>query len=165
MALDGKLLDSYLNDHWAGSTAGLELAKRAAGQNRGNEFGSFLDELVREIDEDRATLREVMTAVGVGEDRVKSTAARVAERLGRLKLNGSILSYSPLSRLVELEGLSLGLEGKRLLWKSLAERRDPALEQFDFPGLIARAESQRDRVEPMRLEAAHLALDGGSGPS
>jgi hypothetical protein len=100
-----------------------------------------------------------MSAVGVGEDHLKSIAARVAERLGRLKLNGSIVSYSPLSRLVELEGLSIGVEGKRLLWKVLAERRDPALADFDFEALIARAESQRDRLEQLRLEAAELALE------
>jgi hypothetical protein len=159
MALNRKLLDSYLNDHWAGSTAGLELAKRTAGQNRDNEFGKELEKLVAEIADDRATLREVMRSVGVGEDRLKSIGARVAERAGRLKLNGSILSYSPLSRVVELEGLCLGVEGKRLLWKNLAERRDPALEQFDFAALIARAESQRDRLEQLRLEAAALALE------
>ena len=38
-------------------------------------------------------------------------AGWVAEKAGRLKLNGSLLTYSPLSRLVELEGLSLGVEG------------------------------------------------------
>jgi hypothetical protein len=158
MALNRKLLDSYLNDHWAGSTAGRELAKRAAGSNRDNEFGALLDELLIEIDEDRATLRAVMTAVGVGEDRLKSTAARVAERAGRLKLNGSLFSYSPLSRLVELDGLALALEGKLSLWKSLEALGDPALSEFDFPSLQGRARSQLDRLEPRRLEAARIAL-------
>ena len=160
MALNSKLLGIYLNDHWAGSTAGRELAKRAAGANRGNEFGALLDELLVEIEEDRATLSAVMSAVGVGEDRVKAVAARVAERAGRLKLNGSLTGYSPLSRLVELEGLALGLEGKLSLWKSLGDLDDPALSEFDFASLQARARSQLDRLEPLRLEAARLAFRG-----
>ena len=38
--------------------------------------------------------------------------AWTAEELERLKLNGQLAGYSPLSRLVELEGLAVGIEGK-----------------------------------------------------
>ena len=158
MALDRKLLGIYLNDHWAGSTAGRELAKRAAGSNSDNELGGFLEGIRAEIEEDRDTLREVMRALDVGEDRVKTIAAWVAERAGRLKLNGSLTGYSPLSRLVELEGLALGIDGKRSLWRSLGELEDPALAEFDFAALEARAKAQRDGLEAQRLEAARIAF-------
>jgi hypothetical protein len=158
MALNRKLLGSYLNDHLAGATVGRELTKRTLGSNRGNEFGEFLEGLLVEIEEDRETLLEVMRTVGVGQDRVKAAGALVAERLGRLKLNGSIVSYSPLSRLVELEGLSVGIDGKRSLWRSLAQLEDPALSEFDFWALEARAETQREGIETLRLEAARIAL-------
>ena len=158
MALDRKLLGIYLNDHWAGATAGRELVKRAAGSNSDNEFGGFLEGLVAEIEEDRETLREVMRALDVGQDRVKTIAAWVAERAGRLKLNGSLTSYSPLSRLVEIEGLALGIDGKRSLWRSLGELDDPALAEFDFVALEARAKAQRDGLETQRLEAARIAF-------
>ena len=36
--LSTDLLTIYLNDHLAGATAGVELARRAAGENKGSEL-------------------------------------------------------------------------------------------------------------------------------
>jgi len=152
------LLATYLNDHLAGSTVGVELARRARGSNEGSELGGFLAELTIEIEQDRATLEEVMAAVGAGRDRIKVVGAWAGEKVGRLKLNGSLLGYSPLSRVVELEGLRLGVEGKACLWRMLRELADPRLSSFDFDALIVRAERQRDGLEQRRLEAGRLAL-------
>jgi hypothetical protein len=153
------LLAIYLNDHLAGSTVGVELARRARGSNEGTPLGEFLTTLTVEIEEDRDTLGDVMEAVGAGRDRLKVTGAWAGEKLGRLKLNGSLLGYSPLSRVVELEGLRLGVEGKACLWRMLRELADPRLAGFDFDALIARAERQRDELELRRLEAGRLALE------
>jgi len=62
----------------------------------------------------------------------------------------------------ELEMLSLGIEGKRMLWKVLGTRAssDGRLVGFDFSGLQRRAESQRRRLEPFRLGLAAAALAG-----
>ena len=107
----------YLNDHLAGATVGLELARRSAGSNRGSPYGPFLDKLAGEIHEDRESLLEIMRSLQVGVDQVKVSAGWAAEKLGRLKLNGQLLGYSPLSRLVELEALTLGVTGKLGLWR------------------------------------------------
>ena len=147
------LLAIYLNDHLAGSTVGVELARRARGANSGSELGQLLDRLVREIEEDRDTLGSVMDAVGARRDRLKQAAAWAGEKAGRLKLNGQLTGYSPLSKLVELEGLNLGMEGKSRLWAVLAELADPRLSSFDFQALAERAERQRSELEPFRLEA------------
>jgi hypothetical protein len=74
-------------------------------------------------------------------------------KLGRLKLNGQLRGYSPLSRLLELEGLGMGITGKLGLWKSLAEL---GIEQpgFDFEGLAARAVEQRAVVDDLHQRAA-----------
>jgi hypothetical protein len=156
-----KLRAIYLNDHLAGATGGLELAKRSRAQNEGNEYGGFLAELVREIEEDRKTLETLMDRLEVGRDRLKGTAAWAAEKLGRLKLNGQLTGYSPLSRLLELELLSLGVEGKLSLWRSLkqAAPSDDRLREFDFEALIRRAQAQRRRLERHRLRAAKEALE------
>ena len=69
--------------------------------------------------------------------------------------------YSPLSRLVELEGLRLGVEGKACLWRMLRELGDPRLRSFDFDDLIARAERQRDDLERWRLDSGQQALRAG----
>ena len=158
------LLAIYLNDHLAGSTVGVELARRARGANAGSELGALLDRLVCEIEEDRDTLGAVMDEVGAGRDRVKKAAAWVGEKAGRLKLNGQLTGYSPLSRLVELEGLNLGIEGKSRLWAALGELADPRLSAFDFEALAKRAERQRSELEPFRLDAAREAF-GAERPS
>ena len=87
-------------------------------------------------------------------------AAWTAEKAGRLKLNGQLLGYSPLSRLVELEGLSLGVTGKLCLWLGLraAYQDDPRLTGFDLEGLAKRARDQRQRLERVRRKAAVEAL-------
>jgi hypothetical protein len=160
-ATAAKRLGIYLNDHLAGATAGRDLARRAAQANRENpDFGPALSELAAEIDEDRDALISLMARLQVSEDRVKQLGGWGAEKLGRLKLNGQLVGYSPLSRLVELDGLVVGVTGKLALWRALESvaKSDPRLEQADLARLIERAERQLARVEERRLAAAALAL-------
>jgi len=157
---DLKLLATYLNDHLAGSTVGVELSRRAASNNEGTELGGFLDRLAAEIDEDCETLRTIMERLDVKKDRVKVAAGWTGEKAGRLKPNNRLFSYSPLSRLIELEGLALGVEGKRSLWQVLAELNEPRLAEFDFERLIERARSQRDELQQRRLAAGLDAFQG-----
>src|SRR5690349_20428900 len=115
-----ELIATYLNDHLAGATLGVELARRPRGSNRDDpEFGPPIVEICAEIEADRETLETIMDRLGVGRSRVKPLAAVLGERLGRLKLNGRLWGYSPLSRLDELEVLQLGVLGKRRLWRAL----------------------------------------------
>jgi hypothetical protein len=154
----GDPLTIYLNDHLAGSTAGVELARRAASNNAGNEYGRVLSDIAREIEEDRATLEALMDRLDVGRDRVKTAAAWVVERAGRLKPNGHLLTYSPLSRLEELEFLLLGVSGKLSMWRALDHAIHERLGGIELSQLEARAESQRERLEALRLQAADEAL-------
>jgi hypothetical protein len=153
-------LGIYLNDHLAGATAGLELAKRVLQATEGTDLGTFMRRLVDEIEEDRETLRDVMAEVDAGEDRLKVAGGWIAEKLGRLKLNGEILGESPLSRVVELESLSLGVEGKRVMWVALLHTRPERFGAHRLQELIARAERQRDGLEEHRRQAAGAALAG-----
>jgi hypothetical protein len=155
------LLPIYLRDHLAGATSGLELAKRLERENRDSEFGPPLTELRREIEEDRATVVEIMRRLNVTRDRLKEAAAWAGEKVGRLKLNGRLVGYSPLSRVIELEALEMGVTGKDGLWRSLIQARgdDRRLEGIDLAGLHARAESQRTRIRALQLRAAAIAFD------
>lgn len=154
------LLAIYLNDHRAGAVAGAELAKRTLDSNRGTEYEAFLTQLVADIEEDRARLEAIVDRSGIPKSPVKPGLAWAAEKVGRLKLNGAITGYSPLSRLVELEGLRLGIQGKLCLWKSLKEARPAgaAVTDDELDELIARAEAQTEIVEEHRLKAASTAL-------
>jgi hypothetical protein len=153
-------LATYLNDHLGGSVTGRELAQRTLHANRDNEYGVVLEDIVRQIEEDVDSLEAVMDRLGVKPDRVKEAIGWTAEKLGRLKLNGQLLGYSPLSRLVELEGLMLGITGKVALWISLSSvlADDPRLEGIDLEQLTRRAREQRQTVERLRRQAAREAL-------
>ena len=82
--------------------------------------------------------------------------AWVGEKLGRLKLNGQLRGYSPLSRVLELEALSVGVAGKLALWQSL--QSVPGLSErlsgFDLDHLAERARRQRAEIEEQRIKAA-----------
>jgi hypothetical protein len=154
------LLGIYLNDHLAAATSARELARRAAASNRRSDYGPFLDELANEIDSDRDDLLAIMRRLGVGVDRIKLLSGWGAEKLGRLKLNGRLLGYSPLSRLVELELLELGVHGKLALWRSLQRLELDELTRSDLelPRLVSRAEHQLEQLESQRLRAVAEAL-------
>jgi hypothetical protein len=60
------LLGVYLNDHLAGATAGMGLARRmAASAEPGSEPAAGLGTLAAEIAADRAALVTIMTALGI----------------------------------------------------------------------------------------------------
>lgn len=155
-----KLLRIYLNDHLAGSLAGLELAKRTLSSNDGSALGDYLRDFIAEVEEEREELKKLIEALDFPQDRLKVSAAWVAEKLGRFKLNGQVTGYSDLSRLLELEGLSLGVEGKISLWRSLQQvaGTDPRLAVADLDRLLKQAERQREELEAHRLAAAKIAL-------
>lgn len=154
------LLAIYLNDHHAGSVAGVELAKRTLDNNKGTEYEAFLAQLLDDIRADQATLDRIIEQSGIPRSPVKPGLAWATEKVGRLKLNGALTGYSPLSRLIELEGLRLGIEGKRCLWRSLRHARpaEAAVTDEELDELIARAEAQIEAVEEHRLKAAQVAL-------
>jgi hypothetical protein len=117
--LSNDALTIYLNDHLAGATAGTELADRVAAENADNEFAKPLAELAAEISRDREALLTIMRELDVQVDHVKLAVGWTAEKLARLKPNGRVFGYSPLSRLLELEGLGSGIRAKRALWRAL----------------------------------------------
>src|SRR3954466_15190584 len=157
--MPARYLPIYLNDHLTGSTIGVELVKRARSENEGTELGSFLGELCRELVEDRRALMSLMRNLGIAPSGAKIAAGWIAEKLGRLKLNGEVKEYSPLSRVLELEGLRSGIDAKREMWLPLQEISDcdERLQSAPLVDLIARARSQSERLEPHRRAAARTA--------
>ena len=121
MTLHRRRLATFLNDHLAVATAGVELARRARSSNRDTPYAPLLDRLADDLATDRALLRETMAALDVRADPFKPGAAWLGEKLGRLKPNDSLLSYSPLSRVVELEGLQAAVTLLHALWAALDE--------------------------------------------
>jgi hypothetical protein len=152
------LLRTYLQDHHAGATGGVELARRAAASNEDHPSGGELAAIAEEIEEDRDVLERVMEELEIGPSSVKDGVAWTAEKVGRLKPNNRLIGYSPLSRVVELEGLLLGVSGKLALWEALQAAVGAQIEGVDFRALALRAQEQRTRLERLRREAAAEAL-------
>jgi hypothetical protein len=149
----------YLNDHLAGASAGEALAERCLSNNQGTPLGHYLIRFLEEVRQDRGAILELMRRLQFPCNRGKIIAGWAAEKVGRLKLNGQLRGYSDLSRLLELEGLCLGVEGKLSGWRSLHKALpDSALEGIDLETLINRATGQRQELERHRLEAASRAL-------
>jgi hypothetical protein len=151
-----RLLEIYLADHLAASAAGVALARRSAQSNAGTALGEALRRLAAEIEEDRRTLQAIVAELGFRESKAKDAVAWLGDKVGRLKLNGQVRGYSPLSRVLELETLSVGVAGKLALWQSL--QSVPALGArlpgCDLDQLAERARRQRAEIEEHRLEAA-----------
>ncbi|MFG2486088.1 MULTISPECIES: hypothetical protein [Streptomyces] len=153
-----RLLTIYLNDHLAGAGGGVCLIRRMARVHRGTPAGPPLAELAEEIAQDRESLREIMTALDVPARWPRMVMGRLAEKVGRVKLNGRLLRRSPLSDVLEMEAMRIGVEGKALLWQSLGVLADTHphshLERAAVERLLARARHQAAVLEGLRVEAA-----------
>ncbi|MFF0430909.1 hypothetical protein ACFYU9_01600 [Streptomyces sp. NPDC004327] len=161
-----RLLRIYLNDHYAGSAAGDALVRRVSRAHGHGPAGRRLRELADEIAEDRESLVRIMTALGVPVMRTRALIMRCAEKVGRAKLNGRLVSRSPLSDVLDLESLRLGVEGKLALWRSLGEvaRDDDRIDAGTVHHLADRAERQIEQLEDLRLAAVRRALTPGARP-
>ena len=156
--MDRRLTRIYLNDHVALMALLIDVAERSAKSNRDSPLGARLVGLRRDLVSQRETLERVMGRLRLRRSRPKVALARFGQRIGRLKLNGRLTSYSPLSRLFELESLLAGLEANRAVMESLRLLDDPRLHGFDFGALARAAEEQHDELERFRREAVATAL-------
>jgi hypothetical protein len=152
------MLGTYLQDHHAGATAGLALARRAAGANEGSSYGAELSRVAAEIEQDLETMETVMEQLGVKPHVFKDRVAWAAEKMGRLKPNNRLLGYSPLSRVIELEGLVIGVTGKLALWEALGAVAGERITGVDLAALATRAQDQRKRLDRLRHDAARDAF-------
>ncbi|MFE1558645.1 hypothetical protein ACFW6V_27160 [Streptomyces sp. NPDC058734] len=161
-----RLLAVYLNDHLAGAGGGTALVRRMSRSHRSRPSGARLAELAAEVAEDRESLREVMRNVDAPVMPTKTLVIRLAEKVARVKPNGRLLRRSPLSDLLELEAIRLGVEGKLALWRTLhgVARTDGRIDQDAMRRLAERAERQIRMVEDLRLAAASTAFGAPHEP-
>jgi hypothetical protein len=166
-ATEAGLLGIYLNDHLATFTLAVDLARRAAGGRADTAAAATLRQVGEELEEDRIALRETMRALAVPARQYKVLLARAAERVGRLKPNGHLLGRSPLSDLVEAEGLLAAIEANLSCWQTLREvaEHDARLDVDRLRTLIDRAHRQQETVGDCRRRAAAEALLGTPHPA
>lgn len=149
---------AYLNDHLAGAAFGVDLVTKMRSDNVGSEFGLVLAGLERDIRQDRAVLQQVVETLGPKSDRIKQASGWTTEKLSRIIFSYRVTGSNDLSRLMQAEALSLGIEGKLAGWRALKELAVADL-GVDLEALIARAADQRRRLEPFRIAAAKRAFE------
>lgn len=150
-ALRGKQLEVYLNDHLAGSTGGLELARKMVQESNDERERSVLGVIANEIQEERDILKDTISALSCKENPIKKATGWLAERVAGLKLSPAL--HDPgLTRILEIEALSTGVAGKRCLWQNLSwlQAKDERLQRFDFADLKHLAETQLERLDSLR---------------
>jgi hypothetical protein len=150
----GERLTIYLNDHLAGATAGAELAARVASENKGTAMQGPLERLSNEIRKDREELIAIMSDLDVPLDRAKVVLGWAVEKIGRLKPNGQLVGYSPLARVLELEGLLGGIQAKQALWRALLHA--DLVDRDALERLIGRARAQITTVQRLHRTATVL---------
>ncbi len=154
------LLSIYLNDHLAMIQAEAALTRRMQSSNRDSPLEHLLCRHADQVHEQRRSLELLMDRLHIKRNRVKLLGAQLGELFGRLKLNGRLLSYSPLSRMLELEGLSLAVEARAALWGNLAALRNTslAIRSVSIKKLLSRTHGQKQSIGRYRRQAAVSAL-------
>ena len=155
-----KELDSYLNDHLAGSVGALELIEHWAHLHEGKPLGAFFSDIGTDIRADQATLRDLMHRLAIDESNVRKAGAWAAEKAGRARLIIAGDEPGSVGLVLTLEGLIMGVTGKKLMWRALVAGNLPQLSRYDFKELERRAEQQIERIEIERIRAAQQAFMG-----
>jgi hypothetical protein len=155
-------LTLYLRSHYAGGHTAIRRLREQVTSDPTYDRRTFLGALATEIDADLTTLQDVMARLGVRPSRLRNAAVSTAAVLGRWFLRAERPGDAQ-AILIGVESLSVGIEGKASLWRTLGEVSvtEPRLAGIDFAGLGERARRQREGLEPYRLAAA-LEAQGGS---
>jgi hypothetical protein len=143
MSTNNKLMRIYLRDHLAGATAGAARARRLAAAEQHSSDAETLAAFARDLEEDRQSLISIMKQLDIAPNVLKNSVAAVAEKVGTLKANGRVVQRSPLTPVIELEAMQMGVRGKHSLWVSMQRATERAqLSGVDVDVLFQRAEQQ-----------------------
>jgi hypothetical protein len=158
------LIGIYCNDHLASATGGIELVSRMLSTHKGDRFEEPLEQLLSELREEKASLRAMMASLGIPVRQYKQLATWVGEKVTRAKLNGRLLSRSPLSDLVEFEFMASGVRAKRSGFETLRIAADvePRLPKAELDRLIDQAHRQYTWLTHARREVAAEVFGGSA---
>lgn len=152
----------YLRNHDAAAGAGHQLFVRVARSQRGRAHGDRVAGLADRVGEDVATLRTLMAELGVRRAPLMVGMMRAGEWAGRLKPNGSLVRRTPLTDLIEVEGLLDAVHAKAAGWGALRAAgpyEDVGLDIDErLAGLAERAEDQLSELRQIHTAVADAVL-------
>ncbi|WP_372719049.1 hypothetical protein [Novipirellula sp.] len=150
-------LTTYLNDHHAGAIAATDVIDRLIDENRGEPLGDFAITLLSEIEQDKAELEELIKQYDAMPGVVKQAVTWAGAKMTVPKFGRAMAG--DFGNFQALEFLSLGILGKRALWRMLQTLSDPELLSLDYGRLIERADSQFQQVEQWRIRTGSMAIN------
>ena len=150
---DGRrALIAYLRDHLTGSDAAIHLVHQLAQSHRDAPEGAVFASLYDQLEADRDVVRSLLADLGASSRSIKRLAGNVAG----IALRGGDGAPGDLSLFRALEGLAVGIQGKRCLWRA-AQSLSPAVRPRgprSFTDLEDDAVAQWEAVERLRLAYA-----------
>ena len=158
-------LVAYLREHLSGADATIQVVRRLASTSEGQSDRQLFRDLLREFEQDHETVCCLLRRLRVTARSAKRAAGSASGRLVRLAAGGE---PGDLSLLRTLEGLAIGIQGKRCLWRALQElAREVSRGGETFVALEARAVRQWERVDRRRRALAAMTFPklGSDAPS
>ncbi|HBN77555.1 MAG TPA: hypothetical protein DD473_17445 [Planctomycetaceae bacterium] len=160
-----KRMRIYLDDHLSMIVGEMELIERSFNSNRHSELGSFLKQFLSDLRAQKEIVERVFQCLDYEvsiQGQLKQGAAWLPEKIGRLKLNDSLLEYSDLSRVVELEAMMAVAQERIALWVTLNSLSitDVRLKDFDFSLFLSQSELQLEELKVHHHSAIKKAFTG-----
>lgn len=145
----GAALAAYLREHLAGSDAAIEVVERLRLTHAGSQEGRLFASLFDEFREEREVVRLLLEQIGASRFSLKRIAGQ-ASGAALMVVNGG--ERGELSLFRTLEGLAIGVQGKRCMWRALESLLgdQPIPSARSLGGLEAMAVRQWEAIEERR---------------
>jgi hypothetical protein len=144
---------TYLREHLAGADAAIEILEELRNTHEATAEGTLFDSLHRQILEDRSVVTALLAQLGASPRSIKRLGARSIAKALKPSARGK---RGELTLFRTLEALSIGVQGKRCLWRA-AQAISPPLRSpvlRDFVELESRAVAQWEAIERYRQSLA-----------
>jgi hypothetical protein len=149
-------LISYLREHLSGADAAIQVVRRLASTHEGTQDGWLFRRLAGEFEQDRTTVRSLLTQLGTSPRSPKRVAGYASGSLLSLVAGGR---PGHLSLLRTLEALAIGIQGKRCMWRALQELETGlSSDRAKMVELESKAVRQWEAVEERRRALAAMTF-------
>jgi hypothetical protein len=142
-------LATYIREHLSGSDVAILVLERVRRSHAGTKEGSLFSSMYDSIQRERDLLRALLADLGESPLSTKRVATQVTGSLLGVVAGGQ---RDDLSLFRTLEGLAIGVQGKRLMWRAFQSLAGfPAASPQRFAELEALAVRQWEAIEERRL--------------
>lgn len=150
-------LVAYLRDHLSGSDLGLWVVSHLAETHPVAADRPFFARLARQFEEERSVVRSLLTQFGASGRSMKRAASYPSSALLMLSAGGE---PGDLSLFRTLEGLAVGIQGKRCMWRALRDIETdwPSSTRMSFAELETHAIEQWEAVDTRRRALTALTF-------